>query len=235
MESFVLPTVSSGAVSRGTRTRSPEAPCPWGSTSLPGILKAVGAAAGSTSSAPPSLPPCQCSSPWDGPSGLLACRPTAPLGSELPAHTCTIYRPWFSPYSYFMCTKVAAQQHPGRLSSSLATGAQECEEPDDLSEIVCSSSGSSDEPQPPARDRLASSRASITVRDILTASQRQPVPQRGYQCMSCCRIFPTLWSVKTHIQHSSQEGYSCKVYYRKLKALWEKEQKEQEAAAPRAP
>ncbi|XP_050756931.1 spermatogenesis-associated protein 46 [Gymnogyps californianus] len=194
MESFVLPTVSSGAMSRGTRTRSPEALCPWGSTSLP-----------------------------------------APPGSELPAHTCTIYRPWFSPYSYFMCTKVAAQQHPGRLSSSLATGTQECEEPDDLSEIVCSSSGSSDEPQPPEKGRLASSRASITVRDILTASQWQPVPQRGYQCMSCCRIFPTLWSVKTHIQHSSQEGYSCKVYYRKLKALWEKEQKEQEAAAPRAP
>ncbi|NWH47326.1 SPT46 protein, partial [Fregata magnificens] len=79
----------------------------------------------------------------------------------------------------------------------------------------------------------ASSRASITVRDILAASQRQPAPQRGYQCVSCCRIFPTLWAVKTHVQHSSQEGYSCKVYYRRLKALWEKEHKEQEAGAPR--
>ncbi|NXU27314.1 SPT46 protein, partial [Thalassarche chlororhynchos] len=79
----------------------------------------------------------------------------------------------------------------------------------------------------------ASGGASITVRDILAASQWQPVPQRGYQCVSCCRVFPTLWSIKTHIQHSSQEGYSCKVYYRRLKALWEKECKEQEAAAPR--
>ncbi|NXK08838.1 SPT46 protein, partial [Herpetotheres cachinnans] len=79
----------------------------------------------------------------------------------------------------------------------------------------------------------ASSRASITARDILAAAQGQPVPQHGYQCMSCCRIFPTLWSVKTHIQHSSQEGYSCKVYYRKLKALREKEHKAQEAAAPK--
>ncbi|XP_032854588.2 spermatogenesis-associated protein 46 [Tyto alba] len=154
-------------------------------------------------------------------------------GSELPART--IYRPWFSPYSYFTCTKGATQQHLGSLSSSQATSTQEHEEPDDLSEIVCSSSGSSDEPQPLERDRLASSRTSITVRDILSASQWQPVPQRGYQCMSCCRIFPTLRSVKTHIQHSSQEGYSCKVYYRRLKALWEKECKAQEAAAPRVP
>ncbi|NXF44876.1 SPT46 protein, partial [Oceanites oceanicus] len=79
----------------------------------------------------------------------------------------------------------------------------------------------------------ASSRARLTVRDILTVSQWQPVPQRGYQCMSCCRIFPTLWSLTNHIQYSSQEGFSCKVYYRRLKALWEKEHKQQGAAAPR--
>ncbi|NWX45194.1 SPT46 protein, partial [Steatornis caripensis] len=78
-----------------------------------------------------------------------------------------------------------------------------------------------------------SNRASITARDILAACEQQPVPWRGYQCMSCCRIFPTLWSVKTHIQHSSQEGYSCRVYYCRLKALWEKEHKQQAAAAPR--
>lgn len=90
---------------------------------------------------------------------------------------------------------------------------QECEEPDDLLEIVCSSSGSSDEPQPPERDRLASSRASIVVQDILAASRWQPVPQHAYQCTSCCRIFPTLWSVKICIQNSSWKGYSCKVYH----------------------
>ncbi|NXJ68891.1 SPT46 protein, partial [Rostratula benghalensis] len=75
-------------------------------------------------------------------------------------------------------------------------------------------------------------RARITIRDILTASQKQPVPQCGYQCMSCCRIFPTLWSIKIHIQQSSQEGYSCKVFYRRLKALWQKEHKAQEACSP---
>ncbi|KAM9239266.1 spermatogenesis-associated protein 46 [Leptosomus discolor] len=160
--------------------------------------------------------------------------PATLLGTELSAHARTIYRPWFSPYSYFVCTKGAAQQHPS-LSSSLATSTQECEEPDNLSEIICSSSDSSDEPQPPNRNRLASSRARITIRDIFAASQLQPVPQHKYQCMSCCRIFPTLWSIKTHIQNSSQEGYSCKVYYRRLKALWEKERKAQESAAPRVP
>ncbi|NXG56053.1 SPT46 protein, partial [Hemiprocne comata] len=77
----------------------------------------------------------------------------------------------------------------------------------------------------------ARSEASITVQDILTASQLQLVSQHGYQCMSCCRIFPTIWSIRTHIKHSSQEGYSCKVYYHKLKNLWEKELKKQEAAA----
>ncbi|NXU56939.1 SPT46 protein, partial [Turnix velox] len=77
----------------------------------------------------------------------------------------------------------------------------------------------------------ASDRARITVQDILTASQNQLVPQGGHKCMSCCRIFPTLWSLRFHIQQSSQEGYSCKLYYRRLKALWEKEHKEQEEAA----
>ncbi|NXY21326.1 SPT46 protein, partial [Atrichornis clamosus] len=78
-----------------------------------------------------------------------------------------------------------------------------------------------------------SSRASIMVQDILTASQCQPVLQRGYQCMLCCHFFPTLWSVKTQIQHSSQEGYSCKGFYHRPKALGEQELKVQEAAAPR--
>ncbi|NXI46822.1 SPT46 protein, partial [Galbula dea] len=78
----------------------------------------------------------------------------------------------------------------------------------------------------------ASSRVSITTQDILTASKGQPLPQRGYQCVSCCRVFPRLCALKTHIENSSQEGYSCNVYYRRLKALREKEHKMQEAAAP---
>ncbi|XP_069718288.1 spermatogenesis-associated protein 46 [Phaenicophaeus curvirostris] len=153
----------------------------------------------------------------------------APTGNELPTHT--IYRPWFSPYSYFMSTKEAAQQHMGSLSSST----QKSEEPDDLSETACSFSDSLNEIQPWQRGRLASSSVSITVHDILTASQRQPVPQHGYWCVSRCGLFPTLWLIKTHIQHCFQEGYSCKVYYCRLKALWEKEEKEHEASTPGAP
>ncbi|XP_009875618.1 PREDICTED: uncharacterized protein C1orf111 homolog, partial [Apaloderma vittatum] len=111
----------------------------------------------------------------------------------------------------------------------------EHEEPEDPLEIVCSSSGSSDKPQNPKRERLANCKTSITVQDILTASQLQPALQRGYQCVSCCRIFPTFCSVQTHIQNSSQEGYRCKGYNRRLQALWEKECKQREAAAPRPP
>ncbi|KFQ29547.1 Uncharacterized protein C1orf111, partial [Mesitornis unicolor] len=199
-----------------------------------GIHKPVGAEAVSASLAPPSTPSCQCSSSWDRCSRLMAHGPTAPPVSELPAPTCTIYRPWFSPYSYFMCTKGTTQQPPGSLSS-LSTSAQESKEPNDHLEIVCSSSGSSDELKPLGTDRLASRRVNITIQDILTASQWEPVLQGGYKCVSCCHVFPTLWSIKTHIQKSSQEGYSCKVFYRRLKALWQKEHKEQKAAAPRVP
>lgn len=56
--------------------------------------------------------------------------------------------------------------------------------------------------------------------------------QRGYQCTLCCHIFPTPWLVKTQIQHSSQEGYSCKGFYRRSRALGDQELKAREAAAP---
>uniref|UniRef100_A0A672V4R6 Spermatosis associated 46 n=1 Tax=Strigops habroptila TaxID=2489341 RepID=A0A672V4R6_STRHB len=191
---------------------------PTGGPCQPGTCRAAGCSLG----APTAPSPAQAGCPL-----VLAKLPRSqgltPPSSKLPAHTRTIYRPWFSPYSYFMCTKGDAQQHQDGPFSSLATSTQEREEPDDLLEIVCSSSDSSDETQLPKRDRLPSSRASITVQDILAASQQHPVSQNGYQCVSCCCMFPTLWSIKTHIQNSSQEGYGCKVYYRRLKALWEKE------------
>ncbi|NWU65457.1 SPT46 protein, partial [Pterocles burchelli] len=79
----------------------------------------------------------------------------------------------------------------------------------------------------------ASDTASITVWDILIASQLQPASQCGYQCVSCCRMFPTLCSLKIHIQRSSGEGYSCKVYYRRLKVLREKKRKQHEASGAR--
>ncbi|XP_068020669.1 LOW QUALITY PROTEIN: spermatogenesis-associated protein 46 [Melanerpes formicivorus] len=214
-----------------TRTSSPEAPLPLGPANLSEVPKAVGAAPESASSAPLPLPACQASSPLDDPSGLLACGPAEVPESELPACADIIYRPWFSPYSYLISTKEATQQLPSSLSSSSAAATaatpQEQEELDDLSETACSPS-SSDKAQPPEGERLAGSRSSITIQDILSASQQQPLPQQGYKCMACCRVFPMLWSVQSHIQNSAQEGYSCRVYYRRLKALWEKEQREQE-------
>ncbi|XP_051481141.1 spermatogenesis-associated protein 46 [Apus apus] len=172
--------------------------------------------------------------PW-GPANLPACSPATLTSSVHTDHTCTVYRPWFSPYSYFLCTKEAPQKYQGSLSTSLACSTPETKEADNLSETICSSPNSSDKPQHPKSERQARGEANITVQDILNASQLQLVSQHGYQCMSCCRIFPTIWSIRTHIKHSSQEGYSCKVYYRKLKALCERELKKQEAAARRVP
>ncbi|XP_014798876.1 PREDICTED: uncharacterized protein C1orf111 homolog isoform X2 [Calidris pugnax] len=232
MTSFVLPSISIGAMPRSTKKRSPEALCPLGPASRPaacqlqpGTCKAGSAAPRSASSASSSPTLCLCCSSRDCSCGL----PASP-GSEHPARS--IYRPWFSPYSYFMHTHGATPQDPNSLSYCMPSPTKESDDPDDLSEIICSSSGSSDKTQPPERDKQARDTARITVRDILAVSQQQPVPQCGYQCMSCCRIFPTLWSMKIHIQQSSREGYSCKVYYRRLKALWEKEHKEQEACSP---
>ncbi|XP_031451625.1 spermatogenesis-associated protein 46 isoform X4 [Phasianus colchicus] len=163
---------------------------------------------------------------WDQCS-LPDCSSTASMGSKLPART--IYRPWCSPYSYFICTKAAPQQH---LSSSPLSSTWEPEDPKNFSEALASFSCSSEELQ---TLESASNRVTITTGDILAASQDQHVPKHGYKCMSCCRIFPTLCSVKNHVQHSSQEGYSCKVYYYKLKTLLEKEHNVQETKTPLVP
>ncbi|XP_019474095.2 spermatogenesis-associated protein 46 isoform X2 [Meleagris gallopavo] len=199
----------------------------WDQCSLPGTLKAGDAASNCASSWPPALPLCQDSTSWDSSSWLLDRSSTASAGSELPART--IYRPWCSPYSYLIWTKAASQQH---LSSSPLSSTWEPEDPKNLLEALASFSCSSEELQTP---ESASNRVSITTGDILAASQEQHVPKHGYKCMSCCRIFPTLCSVKNHVQRSSQEGYSCKVYYYKLKALLEKEHNVQETKTPLVP
>uniref|UniRef100_A0A8C2UDX5 Uncharacterized protein n=1 Tax=Coturnix japonica TaxID=93934 RepID=A0A8C2UDX5_COTJA len=167
----------------------------------------------------PALPPLQDSSSCDSSSSLLGEFPVlsaASMGSELPART--IYRPWCSPYSYIINTKAASQKH---LSSSPLSSTWKPEDPKILLDALSSFSCSSEELQ---TLETVSSRISITSEDILAASQEQHMPKQGYKCMSCCRVFPTLCSVKSHIQHSSQEGYSCKVYYHKLKTLLEKVQ-----------
>ncbi|XP_058166014.1 spermatogenesis-associated protein 46 isoform X2 [Dasypus novemcinctus] len=143
---------------------------------------------------------------------------------------CTIYRPWFSPYSYFVCTDKEShleaysfpevQQDEGRGDSCL---------PEDMAESACSSSSSPENTCP--REVTRKSRHGvdpvdyITSQDILTASRWHPAQQNGYKCAACCRMYPTLHSLKSHIKGGFREGFSCKVYYRKLKTLWGKEQK----------
>ncbi|XP_044904925.1 spermatogenesis-associated protein 46 isoform X4 [Felis catus] len=63
----------------------------------------------------------------------------------------------------------------------------------------------------------------ITSQDILKAARWHPAQQSGYKCAACCRMYPTLHSLKSHIKGGFREGFSCKVYYRKLKTLWGKE------------
>ncbi|XP_068808597.1 spermatogenesis-associated protein 46 [Struthio camelus] len=264
MESFALLSISGApAPSSSARRSSPEPPCPSGPPGPPGEPapgwrggpRAAGGPAGDAAFSPP-LPnghrrscgrrrasPGRPSAPGAADS-LPALAPAAgapadPLGGEPPARHCTVYRPWFSPYSYFVCAQGGARQEAGSPSASPAGSAGEPDPPDDLSEIVCSSSCSPDEPRPAESGRPARSAGgawdSVTVQDILAASQWQLAPQDGYKCVACCRVFPTLWSLKTHIRHGAREGFSCKVYYRKLKALWEKERPAQEAFAPAAP
>ncbi|XP_057584020.1 spermatogenesis-associated protein 46 [Hippopotamus amphibius kiboko] len=152
-----------------------------------------------------------------------------PNGEQL-RWNCTIYRPWFSPYSYFVCKDKEShleaysfpevQRDEGRGDNCL---------PEDTAESICSSSSSPENTCP--REATKKSRHGldsmdyITSQDILMASKWHPAQQNGYKCAACCRMYPTLHSLKSHIKGGFKEGFSCKVYYRKLKTLWGKEQK----------
>lgn len=140
---------------------------------------------------------------------------------------CTIYQPRFSPYSDFICSDkeshLEAYEFPevdweeGRGDSFLI---------EDVTDSVCSSSSSQENTFPREANRKSKhGLESITSQDILTASKWHPAQQNGYKCAACCRMYPTLHSLKSHIKEGFKEGFSCKVYCRKLKALWDKEQK----------
>uniref|UniRef100_A0A8C4PV79 Spermatogenesis associated 46 n=1 Tax=Equus asinus asinus TaxID=83772 RepID=A0A8C4PV79_EQUAS len=150
-----------------------------------------------------------------------------PQNEEQLRRNCIIYRPWFSPYSYFVCTDkeshLEAHSFP-EVQRDEGSG-DNCL-PEDMAESICSSSSSAENPCP--REATKKSRHgldSITSRDILMASKWHPAQQNGYKCAACCRMYPTLHSLKSHIKGGFKEGFSCKVYYRKLKTLWSKEQK----------
>ncbi|XP_012324294.2 spermatogenesis-associated protein 46 [Aotus nancymaae] len=140
---------------------------------------------------------------------------------------CTIYRPWFSPYSYFVCADrdrhleaynfPEKQQDEGKWDNGLS---------EDMAESLCSSSSSPENTSPrEVTKKFRHGLDSITSQDILMASRWHLAQHNGYKCAACCRLYPTLDFLKSHIRRGFREGFSCKVYYCKLKALWSKEQK----------
>lgn len=147
---------------------------------------------------------------------------------EQPRRSCTVYRPWFSPYSYFVCADVDSRlEAHGFPEAPWAGGRGDGGLPEDAAESICSSSSPEDtcpreaapepRPGPDAADR-------ITPQDVLMASRWQPAQQSGYKCVACCRMYPSLRSLQSHIRGGFKEGFSCRVYYRRLKALWGREQ-----------
>nr|KAF6398102.1 spermatogenesis associated 46 [Rousettus aegyptiacus] len=155
--------------------------------------------------------------------------PSSALRHRLqPRRSCTVYRPWFSPYSYFVCADVDSRlEAHGFPEAPWAGGRGDGGLPEDAAESICSSSSPEDtcpreaapepRPGPDAADR-------ITPQDVLMASRWQPAQQSGYKCVACCRMYPSLRSLQSHIRGGFKEGFSCRVYYRRLKALWGREQ-----------
>nr|KAF6414463.1 spermatogenesis associated 46 [Molossus molossus] len=94
--------------------------------------------------------------------------------------------------------------------------------PEDAVESVCSSSSSPEDtcPREAKTSRPGDATDHITSQDILRASRGLPAQQNGFKCAACCRMYPTLCSLRGHIRRGSREGFSCRVFYRKLKALW---------------
>lgn len=152
-----------------------------------------------------------------------------PNGKQ-PRGNCIVYRPWFSPYSYFVCLDKESHLEACSLPE---VEQEECGGDgcllEETAESICSSSSSPENTCLPEASRKTrhslDSVDHITSQDILTASKWYPAQQNGYKCAACCRMYPTLHSLKGHIRWGFKEGFSCRVYYRKLKALWGREQK----------
>ncbi|XP_047696170.1 spermatogenesis-associated protein 46 [Prionailurus viverrinus] len=228
MENFSLLSISGPRISSSALSTFPDIMSSH-ATSLPDIAKTALLTEASS--------PAQALSPQYFGSALrhgmqnMVLSPDCLLGdpqTREPRRGCTVYRPWFSPYSYFVCTDQEShleaysfpevQRDKGRGDGCL---------PKDPAESICSSSSSQEDACPrEAAKKFGHGLAStdgITSQDILKAARWHPAQQSGYKCAACCRMYPTLHSLKSHIKGGFREGFSCKVYYRKLKTLWGKE------------
>ncbi|KAM5162513.1 spermatogenesis-associated protein 46 isoform 1-T1 [Callospermophilus lateralis] len=231
MENFSLLSISGLRISSSALSTFPDI-TPSYATSLPDISKA--AVPTEVSSSAQALPSQYQSSALRHGVHNTVPAPDCTLGDtqngEQLRRNCTIYRPWFSPYSYFVCTdKDSHLEAYGFPEVERDEGRGDNCLPEDMAESICSSSSSPENTCP--RESTKKSRHGldstdyITSQDILMVSRWQPAQQNGYKCAACCRMYPTLHSLKSHIKGGFKEGFSCKVYYRKLKTLWGKEQK----------
>ncbi|XP_059530977.1 spermatogenesis-associated protein 46 [Myotis daubentonii] len=239
MESFSLlsisgPRVSSSALSTFPDLMSPRVP------SLPDIAKTTfPTEAPSPAQAPlpqhpssalrqgvvlsPGEPPAQAPpAPGSDPALSFAdCMLGDPQNGEQPRRSCTIYRPWFSPYSYFVCVdKEGPREAHGFPELPRDEGRGDSGLMEDTADSLRSSSSSPENPGPREAKARHGDTDHISSQDILRASRGLPAQQTGFKCAACCRMYPTLCSLKSHIKCGFREGFSCRVFYRKLKALW---------------
>lgn len=180
--------------------------------------------------ATPDLPPQPARGPASDPALSLAdCVFGDAQNGEQPRRTCTVYRPWFSPYSYFVCADVEGRLEARGFPEALCDeGRGDGGLPEDAADSVCSSSSPEDTCPREATQRPRhglDAADCITSQDILMASRWHPAQQSGYKCAACCRMYPSLRSLQSHIRGGFKEGFSCRVYYRRLKALWGQEQR----------
>ncbi|XP_040827363.1 protein FAM170A-like [Ochotona curzoniae] len=49
-------------------------------------------------------------------------------------------------------------------------------------------------------------------------------PEHGFQCMACCRVFPSLDILEEHVKNGIKEGFSCRIFH--LAFAWMKSKKE---------
>ncbi|XP_013358798.1 PREDICTED: protein FAM170A-like isoform X2 [Chinchilla lanigera] len=50
--------------------------------------------------------------------------------------------------------------------------------------------------------------------------------ERGFRCMGCCRVFPTLEILTKHVEHGLKEGFSCLTFHLAFARLRRKRKKE---------
>ncbi|XP_070252731.1 spermatogenesis-associated protein 46 [Myotis yumanensis] len=227
MESFSLLSISGPRVSSSALSTFPDLMSPRG-PNLPDIAKTTfPTEAPSPAQAP--LPQHPSSALRQGvvlsPGEPLGRAPDCMLGDpqngEQPRRSCTIYRPWFSPYSYFVCVdKESPREAHGFPELPRDEGRGDSCLLEDTADSLCSSSSSPENPGPREAKARHGDADHISSQDILRASRGLPAQQTGFKCAACCRMYPTLCSLKSHIKCGFREGFSCRVFYRKLKALW---------------